>query len=267
MAAYPKPVLLHIPHDSPRLPPALRGQFLLDAAALRTEQVRMTDHRTLELFARGVPAAQVVAARVSRLVVDVERFADDALEPMARHGLGVVYQRTAAGAPLRRPLAPEEREALLAEHYHPHHQRLRAAVDAALAAHGRCLIVDGRSFPALPLPFEADQSPDRPDICIGTDPFHTPEPVAAAVLQAFGAAGFTLARDRPFAGALVPLAHYRQDPRVLSVMVEVNRRLYLDEATGLALAGFEGFARRIRRICRLACARALGLEAPTGPSG
>ena len=35
------------------------------------------------------------------------------------------------------------------------------------------------------------------------------EPVAAAFLQAFGAAGFTLARDRPFAGALVPLAAWQ----------------------------------------------------------
>jgi len=258
VAAYPDPVLLHIPHDSTVIPPGLRGQFLAGDAPLRAELVLMTDHRTLELFAGGVPAAQVVAARVSRLVVDVERFEDDAQEPMARHGLGVVYQRTAAGAPLRRPLEAGERAALLAGHYHPHHRRLLAAVDAALAAHGRCLIVDGHSFPARPLPFEADPSPDRPDICIGTDPFHTPEPVAQAFLEAFGAAGFTLARNRPFAGALVPLAHYRREPRVLSVMVEVNRRLYLDEATGLVLTGFAGFARRLRGICRLACARALG---------
>jgi hypothetical protein len=46
-----------------------------------------------------------------------------------------------------------------------------------------------------------------------------------------------VAVDTPFSGALVPARHYRRDPRVQSVMVEVNRRLYLDEATGLPAKG------------------------------
>jgi hypothetical protein len=33
--------------------------------------------------------------------------------------------------------------------------------------------------------------------------------------------------DAPFAGALVPLVSFRKDRRVLSVMIEVNRRLYM----------------------------------------
>jgi len=47
--------------------------------------------------------------------------------------------------------------------------------------------------------------------------------------------GFRDHRDRhPF---LRPRWSWR-DPRVQSVMVEVNRRLYLDEATGLPAEGF-----------------------------
>ena len=42
-------------------------------------------------------------------------------------------------------------------------------------------------------------------------------------------AGYSVAVDAPFAGALVPLSYYRKDDRVLSVMIEVNRRLYMDE--------------------------------------
>ena len=40
---------------------------------------------------------------------------------------------------------------------------------------GKCLIIDGHSFPEIPLRFELDKDPNRPDICIGTCDFHTPE--------------------------------------------------------------------------------------------
>lgn len=33
-----------------------------------------------------------------------------------------------------------------------------------------------------------------------------------------------------FAGTMVPLKYYNQDKRVLSIMIEINRRLYIDES-------------------------------------
>lgn len=116
----------------------------------------------------------MIRVSVSRLVVDVERFVDDADEPMAARGMGVIYTRTADGSPLRRDLSAQERQALLDRWYWPHHQRLEQAVDQTLAEHGRCLVIDSHSFPASPLPYEPDQSPDRSEICLGSDEYHTP---------------------------------------------------------------------------------------------
>ena len=48
-------------------------------------------------------------------------------------------------------------------------------------ADDHCLIIDGHSFPALPLPYELNQRAFRPDFCIGTDDFHTPEELVATV--------------------------------------------------------------------------------------
>jgi len=251
--SYPPGVVLHIPHHSKVIPPQVREQFLLDPHDLQREMIRMTDHRTLGIFAGRNPAIPVVAAQVSRLVVDVERFLDDGQEPMAALGMGVIYARTSAGSPLRRPLAAAERERLLARHYHPHHKLLLDATDAALRVHGRCLILDGHSFPSAPLPFELDQDPDRAEICIGTDAFHTPPWVEAIFISVFRQAGFTVACNRPFAGALVPLEHYRRESRVASIMVEINRATYLDEGSANPLGSFGRMARRIRRACRAAC--------------
>ena len=249
IAGYPDWVVLHLPHDAPDSPADARNQFLLDDGELAHEVLRMTDHRTADLFGSQRASGQVARASVSRLVVDVERFDDDAQEPMAGAGMGAVYTHTSSGGSLRRPLDPWEREALLERWYRPHHRRLEQFVEYALRQHGRAVVLDAHSFPSRPLPYERAASPDRPDICVGTDPFHTPAPLRDAFVSAFAALGFWVAVDTPFSGALVPARHHQRDPRVQSVMVEVNRRLYLDEATGLPAADFAAVAATVQACC------------------
>jgi len=171
--ALPEWVVLHIPHDSSLVPSDEREHILLNDADLSAELLAMTDHWTFDLFGAGVPPAQVVRAQYSRLIVDVERFDNDEQEPMAACGMGVIYERTSNGKRLREPPSAKERERLLSTYYRPHHSRLAAAVDRALVHRGMAVILDCHSFASYPLPYEADQELDRPDICIGTDPFHT----------------------------------------------------------------------------------------------
>jgi N-formylglutamate amidohydrolase len=254
-APYPEWLVLHVPHDARVIPPSARGQFVVSDAELNAELVRMTDHRTHDLFlAAPSSAANVVRADVSRLVVDVERFEDDHDEPMVARGMGVIYQLDSRQRPLRRALSESERNELLASHYRPHHHRLTEIVDRILSRHGRCVVLDCHSFPSVPLPYELVQAVDRPQICIGTDPHHTPPGLRDAFVHAFRAEGLTTAIDTPFSGGLVPASHHRSDLRVRAIMVEVNRSLYLEEETGEPLVSFEGTARRIRACCRRALA-------------
>ena len=183
-------LVLHIPHSRTVVPTDIRPQLCLDDAALAREILRMTDHHTEALFepaGRMLKAVRVVFP-VSRLVVDPERFEDDAVEPMARIGMGVIYTRTADGEALRSALpTSQERIALLERFYRPHHAQLEAAVRDALEVRGSCLVIDCHSFPARPLPYELDQDPERPDICLGTDEFHTPTPLLEVARRAFEA--------------------------------------------------------------------------------
>ena len=251
---YPSWAVLHLPHDSRYIPAEVRDQFLLDDSELGREVLRMTDHRTADLFGAHRTSGRVARAPVSRLVVDVERFSDDALEPMAAAGMGAVYTQTSSNRPLRRFLEMPEREALLERWYRPHHRRLEHLVEDVLRQHGRAFVLDAHSFPSRPLPYERDAFPDRPDICIGTDPFHTPAALRDAFVNGIASEGFRVAVDTPFSGALVPARHYRRDPRVQSVMVEVNRRLYLDEATGLPAEDFAEVAATVQACCIAALA-------------
>ena len=41
--------------------------------------------------------------------------------------------------------------------------------------------------------------------------------------------GYSTVRNEPFSGTIVPLKHYRKDQRVQSLMIEINRKLYVKE--------------------------------------
>jgi N-formylglutamate amidohydrolase len=231
--------VIHVPHASTLIPADVREQFVVTDDEVADERRLMTDHLTDELFAVPETIALAVRFPVSRLVVDPERFESDDHEPMATRGMGVVYTHTSRQTPLRRLLRAQERQALVHQWYRPHHALLTTAAEAVLHTRGRCLVIDAHSFPSIPLPYETDQDPDRPDICIGSDDFHTPPALTSLAVRLCREAGWTVAVNRPFAGALVPMAHYRKDARVRAVMIEVNRRLYLDELTSARGATFE----------------------------
>jgi N-formylglutamate amidohydrolase len=210
----------------------------------------MTDHWTQSLFAPDAPEAQVIRAPVSRLVVDVERFEHDQHEPMAAIGMGAVYKVTSSLIPMRLDVHPDEREWLMQTYYRPHHAQLEAAVATAIERYDRCLVIDCHSFPSVALPYEfADATATRPDICIGTDAFHTPDEVTSLFVSEFQRYGWRVKVNEPFAGAIVPLSRYQLDRRVSSVMVEVNRRLYLREPHAEKLGDFTLIAERVRGCC------------------
>lgn len=243
-------LVFHIPHASTDVPFDLKSSFALSEADLNDEITRMTDHYTDDLAQNVLPAARRVIFPVSRLVVDPERFENDSEEPMSQIGMGAVYKRTSEGRVLREDLSPASRASLMTQFYRPHHTALKEAVDDALATHGRCLVLDIHSFPSSPLPYEQDQDPDRPDICLGTDEFHTAPSLTRSAVKAFEEQGFSVQINRPFAGALVPIDFYRSNPLVAGLMVEVNRRLYIDEDTAKRLDKFEAVKSRLGHAVR-----------------
>jgi len=224
------PVLLHVPHSSRVIPVAVREHLLLDDAELALELDRITDSGTGELASAVADGAALrpwrFVNRLSRLVVDPERF-PDGREELRAVGMGAVYTRTSHGQTLREDDAGHESQ-LLAKVFEPYADALADAVDARLAATGHAVLLDVHSFPALALPYELHADDRRPQVCLGTDPRHTPAWLVALAQEAF--AGFDVALDQPFRGTYVPLRHFGVDERVLSLMVEVRRDVPPDGA-------------------------------------
>ena len=73
-------MILHVPHASSLIPATDREDFLLGDGELAAEGRRLVDAHTDTLFGAERWPGAVLAAKVSRLVVDVERFADNQLD-------------------------------------------------------------------------------------------------------------------------------------------------------------------------------------------
>ena len=226
-------VVLHVPHAATAIPADVRARILLDDDALADELRAMTDASTDLVAAQAAAAARTrpwsFVNRLSRLVVDPERFTDPDQEEMDAIGMGAVYTATSVLGPLRAP-DPSHRADLLARYFTPYADALADLVSARLDAHGRAVVLDVHSYPRDVLPYERHPEAARPPVCLGFDEQHTPSWLRERAADAFRA--WETAVDEPFAGTYVPLRHYANDLRVSSLMVEIRRDQYLD-ADGL----------------------------------
>ncbi len=225
------PVIIHVPHSSTLIPPEIRKDILLPDYELEIELLRMTDWYTDEIAAIGEKYGNIIKNDFSRLVVDPERFRDDTNEIMRAAGMGAVYVSTSEKKPLRM-LSDHKRELLLRKYYDPYHNRFEEITSRILSDFNKCLIIDIHSFPTKPLPYELNPNAYRPDICIGTDDYHTPNYLIEFTKEYFSKENFTTAFNTPFSGTFVPINYHQKDKRVSSIMIEIKRCLYMNEKTG-----------------------------------
>ncbi|SDJ50725.1 N-formylglutamate amidohydrolase [Streptomyces indicus] len=231
------PVLLHVPHGAWEIPAAVRRDIVLDDEALAAEARHITDAHTAEIAEAAARTAVTTpwrfVNRLSRLVVDPERFPDER-EEMRAVGMGAVYTRTTH----REDLRPDgfDHEPLLERYFRPYAAAMTQAVEERLEAAGRAVVVDVHSYPSRPLPYELHGDGPRPPVCLGVDAFHTPPGLLAAAEEVFARFGGT-AVNSPFAGTYVPLRFHGREERVQALMIEIRRDLYMSEPGGPAGEG------------------------------
>jgi N-formylglutamate deformylase len=226
-------LILHIPHTSTEIP--LLDGYVSTLDEMQQEIIKLTDWYTDDLF--DSQADDKIVAPFSRIFCDVERFADDELEVMSKFGMGVLYEKFDDGN-LLRIVSPELKQNVLKNYYWVHHNTFSKAVKLNLEQTKSCLILDCHSFPANPLTRALVRDEMRPDFNIGTDSYHTPKHIINESIDYFETKGYTLGVDTPYSGSIVPMEYYQKDPRVRSIMLEVNRGLYLKENTNEKSEGY-----------------------------
>lgn len=51
--------------------------------------------------------------------------------------------------------------------------------------------------------------------------------------------GHSVLMNKPYSGSIVPMKYYRKDKRVQSIMLEINRKLYLEGGSANKSEGYE----------------------------
>ena len=212
--------VLHIPHASTHIP-NLEG-FVLDKVE---ENINLlTDWATDKIF--GADGIEKIVTPYSRLFCDVERFEDEN-EPMLNVGRGFYYTNGYDGSELRKPIE-DLKNLVHKDYYLKHHELFYDKARERLDKHGVCHIIDCHSFNDNPLvPFI--EQPKSPDICIGTDPFHTPDYLLKYTLNYFTNLGYSVEVNNPYSGCIIPKPYFLKNVKVKGIMIEVNKRLYMNE--------------------------------------
>ena len=237
-------VLFHVPHDGNEFPRELMTSLRISENKFRQYHEIMRDKNVSAL----IPASYshfpyTLRFDVSRLLCDVERFTGPE-EPMEQYGMGFCYSKAYDGTKIKKVWQTLKEDTLV--YYRRHHQMLDEITDRA----DQLLLIDLHSFSDEIIPKDllrampsAAADPGKagkalsdivatqiPDICIGTDPSCTPSFLAKRAQDLFSAAGFHSEENYPYQGCMVPntILNHTSETRFASIMIEVNKRVYLD---------------------------------------
>ena len=183
----------------------------------------MTDWYTDELYINGI--GKPLVAPVSRLLCDMERFKDDLKEEMSVVGMGICYTQTHDLKILTNFKFSHKME-MIRKYYDPYHQMLTNYTEEAIAGHKCALLIDCHSFSNSLYECDLNYACDRPDICLGTDPEHTPKELREMLTSYFENLNYSVKENYPFSGTIIPNG-YENNRKLYSIMIEINRALYL----------------------------------------
>jgi N-formylglutamate amidohydrolase len=210
-------MLFHIPHSKTSMPveyPLLPKDYIDN----------YTDWYTDELFVHS--AADRLVFPYSRFYVDVERLLDD---PLDKVGNGLFYTHTPDGKIQYRSKEHDYDHAFTL--FYDWHKKLRATVNKNMSYTEKVVLVDCHSFSNEQADATMPWNKGRhyPDIGIGFNDSANPEFIEW-VGDLFEDVGFNIGMNFPYSNSIQPV----EDANLYSVMIEVNKALYL---TGIEKSG------------------------------
>lgn len=259
-AARPTAMVFASPHSGRHYPSDLMAASRLDDLAIRRSEDGYVD----QLIAEGPKVgASLIAATYGRAYMDVNRspleldpemfegaLPADQVQPSSRvaAGLGVIAKIVGEGQEIyRHRLAPSEAEARLKRVHRPYHAALSEVLVQTKRDHGLAVLIDWHSMPSAASGGGWGRAGsdfvlgDRHGSACGAS-------LTRLVDESLTRMGYQVARNSPYAGGYTT-EHYGQPSNGVHVLqIEINRRLYLNEADLTLSPGYASLKRNLDRL-------------------
>lgn len=264
--ALASPLVFASPHSGRYYPPDMMAASALDGEAIRRSEDAFVD--VLIEGARAYGAA-VITAGYARAYVDVNRepyeldpsMFEDELPDFARGrsarvaaGLGSIARIVAEGQEIyARKLTFEEARRRIETVHQPYHAALEALLAEAAGQFGLALLVDWHSMPSAAAR-TLGQSGDfggagSCDLVLG-DRFGAAchGRITETAERALESMGYRVMRNAPYAGGFTTEFYGQPSRGRHALQIEINRSLYLDEASVTPHAGFPRLKADLERV-------------------
>ena len=237
-----QPFVFNSPHSGRIYPDVFLDQSRLDRKAIR----RSEDHYVDELFSGVVQqGAPMLVANFPRAWLDVNRepyeldprMFDGPLPAFANTrslrvagGLGTIARIVSESEEIyARRLDVAEAMARIESLYKPYHAALRHILARTHVAFGHAVLIDCHSMPST-----QPGRPALPDFVLG-DRFGSSctGQLTSLVERCLRALGYSVIRNAPYAGGYTTRRYGRPKRNVHALQIEINRKLYMDEAAVL----------------------------------
>jgi N-formylglutamate amidohydrolase len=255
------PFVFNSPHSGRVYPQTFLSASRLDSLALR----RSEDCYVEELFSfvAGL-GAPLLFAHFPRAYLDVNREPYELDPALFREGLphfantqsvrvvgglGTIARIVSEADEIyREPLTVGAALERINRLYEPYHSTLRALLEEAKALFGFAVLIDCHSMPSSPM---IDQGIGRPDFVLG-DRFGTSCSsdlirLASGQLRSLGHA---VVLNKPYAGGYITEHYGKPHEGIHALQVEVNRALYMDEASFEKAATFDYLRADLERMVK-----------------
>ena len=202
-----KNIVLNIPHSSINgIYDEKYGKWCKSPLFINNIVNKWTDWYTDYLFSVDNSNIKKVVFPYSRFVCDAERLESDEMEKI---GQGIAYT---SFNDYRRTISEEEKERIIGL-WKEHQNKLVECIDKDT------VLIDCHSFPS-----ELSET----DICIGfNDDWSYDENIVEMIKSVFTKKGYSVSMNTPYSNSITPKTNFEYK----SVMIEVNKRVYMNEKT------------------------------------
>ncbi len=245
------------------------GASFLGSTVLDDHSIRSSEDAYVDTLFGAAPdhGAPLLAARIPRAYVDLNRGADEmdpaliegtkrlSHNPRVASGLGVIPRVVSNGRAIYRgKISLREARRRLDQAWYPYHDALQAQMNTAKDIFNKAILVDCHSMPHEAVANVVRAGTRRPDVVLG-DRFGAAADaqITDRIEAILTNAGLVVARNAPFAGAYVTQHYGRPARRQHAVQLEIDRSLYMDEATITPRPDFDDFRALLTRVVAQIC--------------